>query len=176
MTDYKVLNIDPIEALCLDRPSTYGVERVFPDGRKFVYCYTAITTFLKGCVACLTFTGGGTIGQNPRATVPATTTGILHKWGICCEGVTAAGGIWVQTFGHCDFARVDGTTDTTVGMPLQAVNTGYALITDGASTVTADTIAFAETVETDTLTAQGNATYGAADNTVFLLDRWAALG
>lgn len=167
-----------VDQLVCERPDTYGVIREYPSGNKYMYCYTALTTFTKGSLACLSFDGGATAGLNPLATKPATTNALLHKWGICCETVAAAGGIWVQIYGHCNFAEVEGgTTDIAIGDCLQATNATWYLITDG-TTVTADTIAYAESVEAAAVAVQellstGGTGHCEANNSVFLLDRWA---
>jgi len=166
-----------IESLVLATPDAYGEKAFVTDSegyKEFVYCYTALTSLQKGSVVCITLDTGDSAGQNPRAVLPATSS-IYNKFGICAETVTAAGGIWVQTYGRCSHAIVDGTTDVGINDPLKAANGVHSLVIDHTDTGTASMIAIAEEAETDTLTVQGSATYGTNDHTVFLLDRWATV-
>jgi hypothetical protein len=169
MNNYPVQTVDPLETLLLETPE-YGAKRTLPDGREFVYCYTALTTLVKGgCVALETDTGDAA-GQNPRAVVPATSSiHLLH--GVAAETVTAAGGIWVQTYGRCTYARVDGATDVGINDPLKPVNTKQYLAQDHADTGTASMFAIAESVEADAIAAQVDTTNGDADKTIFILGR-----
>ena len=149
-------------------------------GGKFIYCYTALTTLHQGSVVTISTDTGDTAGLNPRAVLP-TTTSVYNQYGICAETKAAAGGIWVQVGGRCTHSIVDGTTDVGINDPLKPSNGSHALVNDHADTGTASMVAIAESAETDTLTVQGDATYGGQGaspqtwNTVYLLDRWATV-
>lgn len=169
MSNYPIATIDPIETLLLGSPE-YGTKQTLPDGREFVYAYTALTTLVKGGVVALEQDTGDTAGLNPRATVPATSN-VDTLFGIAAETVTAAGGIWVQTYGRCTYARVDGATDVGINDPLKPVNTKQYLAQDHADTGTASMFAIAEEAETDAIAAQTDTTNGDADKTIFILGR-----
>jgi hypothetical protein len=168
MKNYPIATIDPIETLTLERPSSYGVKRTLDDGREFVYCYTALTSLVKGGTVAINQDTGDAAGQNPRATVPATSS-VANRFGVAAETVTAAGGIWVQTYGRCTYARVDGGTDVGINDPLKPVNAKQYLTQDHADTGTASMFAVAESVEADAVAAQTDTTNGDADKTIFIL-------
>lgn len=168
--DYPIMTDDAIETLCAERPSAYGKRRTLSDGREFVYAYTALTSLLKGGCVALELDTGDAAGQNPRAVVP-TTSAIVNLHGIAAETVTTAGGIWVQTYGRCTYARVDGATDVGINDPLKPVNTTQYLTQDHADTGTAAMFAVAEEAETVAIAAQTDTTNGDADNTIFILGR-----
>lgn len=110
----------------------YGATVALPDGREFVYCYTALATILFGGCVCIDKTGGAASGQNPRATIPATTD-MRHKFGIAAQTAGAAGGVWVQTYGRCSYARVDGATNIAIGAFLKPVDVAQYITYDHAT-------------------------------------------
>jgi hypothetical protein len=175
---YPIRNIDSLEALVLETPSSYGVKAAIEDKvsgyQEFIYCYTALTSLRKGSCVCISLDSGDAAGQNPRAVLPATSA-VPNQFGICAETIAVAGGIWVQVYGRCPHAIVDGTTDVGINDPLKPVNGAHNLVIDHTDTGTASMVAFAEEAETSTLTVQGDATYGLSDNTVFLLNRLATV-
>ena len=133
----------------LDRDglAAYGTEFTLPDGRRFVYCYTALATILFGGAVVIDYTGGAASGQNARATLPATSA-IPHSFGISTITKAAAGGLWVQTYGRCAYARVcsaaGGGTPVELGAPVKPINAAQYLIRDAAAIATVNAIAFYE--------------------------------
>ena len=173
----RVQSIDPIEALVLETPSSYGVEASLPDGRKFVYCYTALTSILVGgCVAVGRTGGATTAGRNPQATLPETDDNVAHVYGIACKTTDAAGGVWVQVYGRCTFAKVDGTSAVAIGDSLKPVDGAQYLVQDAAvgNTKTAAAVAFAEEAEAVAYGSQ-TVTTGTPDNTIFITGQPATL-
>lgn len=174
MNIYQIQVDDEADYLAAYHPDTYGTEIIFPSGNKYIYAYTALTTLVKGGCCAINQDTGDAAGQNPRATVPATSS-IYHLFGISAETVTAAGGIWVQTKGRCTYARVDGATDVAINDPLKPVNAKQYLAQDHADTPTASFMAVAEEAEADAIAAQTDITNGDADKTIYLPERWATV-
>lgn len=164
---------DAIDYILSTSPE-YGTKETLPDGREFTYCYTALTTLLKGGQVCIDYTGGAAAGQNPRATIPATSA-IAHKFGRAAETITAAGGIWVQTYGRCNYARVDGATDVAIGAFLKPANAVQYAVIDHPSVATASATEIAEEVVTAAIAAQTDTTNGDANVTVFITGKLATV-
>lgn len=170
-----------LAALAAYTPAAYGQEVTLNDAtygtRKFIFCYTALTSLHQGSVVCIELdTADTTAGMNPRAVLPATSS-VYLRFGVCAETVAAAGGIWVQVYGRCDVVCIDGTTDVAINDPLKAANASHCLVQDHADTGTASMIAISECAQTDTPTVQGDATYGDPTDShqVYLLDRRATV-
>lgn len=177
MKTIPIANFDDVEALCLWRPSTYGVRAaVFDkDGnyKEFVFAYTS-TTHVKGGVVVLNRDTGDAAGQNPRATKPENAAvGVQLTYGICAEdGSYGDNGIWVQTYGRCTYARTDACG---VNDPLRATRNAYYLTADHTDTGTDAMIAIAEEAQANAIAAQDDTTNGDAEVTVFLVGRQATV-
>jgi hypothetical protein len=164
---YDVGLINGVDDLAQMTNLPYGTEVELTDGSKYLYCYTALTSLVKGGLVCYDFTGGAAATQNPRATVPVASS-IAHKFGRTCKTTTAAGGVWVQTYGRCDFARVDGDTDVPVGAFLKGVTTKQYAAIDHATVATASACEIAEEAVTAAIADQTDTTNGDATATVFI--------
>jgi len=167
MSDRKITTLPSVVDSLVQESPTYGTVREYEDGAKFIFCYTALTDVLKGDLFSYTATPNAS-GYNPQAAVPATSA-IYHKYGIACQALTAAGGLWLQIGGRCDFAKIDGDTNVAAGNFLKAANASRAFVFDHGTVATASMLAVAEEAETVALAAQTPAT-GSADHTVFLFD------
>ena len=154
--------------------ASYGSQVIWPDGREFVYGYTALTDLVKGdWVAIETDSADTTAGMNPRITKPATSA-VYLLYGVMCAALTAAGGSWVQTKGQCTFAKVDGTTDVAINDFLKGSNGVTYLVQDHADTGTASAVAICDEAETAAVAAQDPIT-GSADHLIHLLGRRATI-
>jgi len=149
-TSYRgIANIEAVlnNPLALDQfgNKPYGARITLPDGRRFTYCYTALATILYGGCVCIDYTGVATSGKNPNATIPTQNTTIYHTFGIAAETAAVAGGVWVQTYGRCAYARVDGgTNDAGLAGFLHPVTTCQYLIYDHTSVATTNAMAIFE--------------------------------
>ena len=65
-------------------------------------------------------------------------------FGICAETVSAAGGIWVQTYGRCCYARLDAATDITYAASIKPKQSVQYAVEDHDDTPTASSIGFFE--------------------------------
>jgi len=118
----------------------YGAEIILPDGREFVYCYTDVITWLYGSFCCIDYTGGAASGQNPNAIVTPSNNSLYHRFGICTSTVAKAGGMWVQIYGRCSYARMDGNTDVTLGAHIKPKQSVQIAVEDHDGTATASAI------------------------------------
>jgi hypothetical protein len=134
------------------------VKNTLPDGSEYQWVYTDLTTIVLGGCVCIDYAGGAVVGQNPRATLPDNTGSVPHRFAIACMPKAAAGGLWVQTYGRCKIAKVDGATDTTVGCFLKPVNGAQYLTIDHATIATVEAFAIEEEVEAAAYNAQTVAT------------------
>lgn len=82
-------------------------------------------------------------GNNPAISAAATTA-VNQMAGIVTTTLAAAGLVWVQIEGYCDFAKLEGTTDIAAGDQLQMVNAQTYLVKDGGTGRTADSLAIAQ--------------------------------
>ena len=154
-----------------------GQVQTWADGREFLGCYwdaSAPSTCAKGDFCHIQDDSDGV--YTPQIEACATSSTVFRRGGVICATLTAAGYVWVQTKGPCEFAKVDGTTDVAVGDTLEAVNGAVHVVQDSATDLTLDSVAVAKEAETDTIAAQVTADGTAAATTIYILDRPAGIG
>ncbi|MEN6402661.1 MAG: hypothetical protein ABFD94_12030 [Armatimonadia bacterium] len=170
----KILPITPYDVVqhVLDgMVAAYGEKVALADGREFVYAYwdgSDPGALAVGTPVWIGKVGKTTIANNP-AIAPCATNAVMQDVGVAITTYTTAGGVWLQTKGWTTdtgkstgtgFCRLDGNADITAGNQLQGSNTyPTALVDDGGTALTADSVGIAGESYATNSTAGGKKVY-----------------
>ncbi len=125
------------QEICIEHPTLGSMY--------FTYVYKADAT-AKGDFVIWGKTGTSG-GKNPTAIAPATTATPLEAYcGAAQHATSGAGGVWVQTKGHCICCKLDGGTDIADGNDITLTNGAVYATKDAAWGQ--ETIGVAEEAET----------------------------